>query len=121
MIGSHRARRPARSRTAGGAEPDSAIGAGAAAISGSRVRGMVVASGFWLFLDDDDLAGDLAGVALGVHGGQVGQRDALRDVDAQLAAVDQRRQLRELLGVAADEDTGGAYAAGLVARRRDRR
>jgi hypothetical protein len=42
MIGSHMARRPAMSPTAGGAKPDSAIGASAAAISGSKVRGMVL-------------------------------------------------------------------------------
>jgi hypothetical protein len=40
------ARRPAMSPTAGGAKPDSAIGASAAAISGSRVRDMVMAAGF---------------------------------------------------------------------------
>jgi hypothetical protein len=49
MIGSHMARRPAMSPTAGGMKPDSAIGASAAAISGSKVNDMVVSS-CWLLL-----------------------------------------------------------------------
>ena len=43
---------------------------------------------------DDDLARELTGVSLGVNCGQLGQRYALRDVDVQLAGVDQRRQPR---------------------------
>jgi hypothetical protein len=45
MIGSHMARRPAMSPTAGRANPDSAIGASAAAISGSKVNDMMTAPG----------------------------------------------------------------------------
>ena len=70
MIGSHMARRPAMSPTAGGAKPDSAIGASAAASSGSRVRDMGGGSWFLVVLDhDDDLAGDLAGIALACTAG----------------------------------------------------
>ena len=96
MIGSHMARRPAMSPMAGGVKPDSAIGARAAAISGSKVKDMI--DGSWLLVvvvvvdHDDDLAGEVTGGDLGVHRAQLGQRDALGDVDAQLAAVDQRRQ-----------------------------
>src|SRR5436190_3094287 len=110
MIGSHMARRPATSPTAGGVKPDAAIGASAAAISGSKVSDMVAFS-CWLLLgvswcrgtsggvrEDDDLAGQRARGRLGVDHRQLCQRHPLGDVDAELAAVDHCHQPRQLFG-----------------------
>ena len=65
--------------------------------------------------DDDDLAVEGAGGCRGVDGGQFAERDSLGDVDGELAAVDARDELGQLLGVAADVEVDAAHAALLVA------
>ena len=63
-------------------------------LSGIQVNDMVRcwwSGGSGAGREHDDLAGERAGGRLGVDRRQLGQRDALGDVDAQLAAVDQRR------------------------------
>src|SRR3954467_11121745 len=52
---------------------------------------------------------------------QLGQRYSLGDVAAYFAVVDHRGELRQLIGVAADEDADGAHAALVVGGCGDRR
>src|SRR5438045_3799743 len=67
---------------------------------------------------ENNLARQRSRISPGVDRGQLTQRQALGDIDVQLASVDLCYQPRELAGVAADEDGHCANAACLLGHRR---